>query len=39
MKKQSRPLALIIKAEYQLADIFTQAMKLADFETQTMADG
>jgi DNA-binding response OmpR family regulator len=39
MNKQSRPLALIVEDEYQLADIFTQAMKLADFETQTIADG
>ena len=29
----------IIEDEDQLADIFTQAMKLADFETQTIADG
>jgi DNA-binding response OmpR family regulator len=39
MKKQSKPLALIIEDEDQLADIFTQAMKLADFETQTIANG
>jgi len=39
MKKQSQPLALIIEDEDQLADIFTQAMKLADFETEIIADG
>jgi len=39
MKEQSKPLAFIIEDEDQLADIFTQAMKLADFETQTIADG
>ena len=39
MDKQSKPLALIVEDEDQLADIFTQAMKLADFETQTIADG
>ena len=39
MEKQSKPLAFIIEDEDQLADIFTQAMKLADFETQTIADG
>ena len=39
MKKQSNPLAYIIEDEEQLADIFTQAMKLADFETQAIADG
>ena len=39
MKKQSKPLAFIIEDEDQLADIFTQAMKLADFETQTIANG
>jgi DNA-binding response OmpR family regulator len=38
MNEPSRPLALIIEDEYQLADIFTQAMKLADFETQTIAN-
>jgi DNA-binding response OmpR family regulator len=39
MKKQSQPLALIIEDEDQLADIFTQAIKLAGFETQTIANG
>ena len=39
MDIQSKPLALIVEDEDQLADIFTQAMKLADFETQTIADG
>ena len=39
MNKQSKPLAFIIEDEDQLADIFTQAMKLADFETETIADG
>jgi len=39
MEKRPKPLAVIIEDEDQLADIFTQAMKLADFETQTIADG
>jgi two-component system, OmpR family, response regulator VicR len=39
MDKQSQPLALIIEDEDQLADIFTQAMKLADFQTHIIADG
>jgi DNA-binding response OmpR family regulator len=39
MKNKSNPLAVIIEDEDQLADIFTQAMKLAEFETQTIANG
>jgi len=39
MNKQTKPLAFIVEDEDQLADIFTQAMNLADFETQTIADG
>jgi DNA-binding response OmpR family regulator len=39
MDKISQPLAIIIEDEDQLADIFTQAMKLANFETLTIADG
>ena len=39
MDSQSKPLALIIEDEEQLADIFTQAMNLAGFETQAIANG
>jgi DNA-binding response OmpR family regulator len=39
MEKQSQPLAFIVEDADQLADIFTQAMKLAGFETQTIANG
>jgi len=39
MNDQSLPLALIVEDEEQLADIFTQAMKFADFETQTISNG
>jgi DNA-binding response OmpR family regulator len=39
MKKQNQPLALIIEDEDQLADIFAQAIELAGFETQTIANG
>jgi DNA-binding response OmpR family regulator len=39
MEKQTQPLALIIEDEDQLADIFAQAIKLAGFETQTIANG
>jgi CheY-like chemotaxis protein len=34
-----KPLALIIEDDDSLADIFTQAMKIAGFEIQTVADG
>ncbi|MGB8214895.1 MAG: response regulator [Anaerolineales bacterium] len=39
MENQSRPLAYIVEDDDQLADIFTQAMKAADFETQTIGNG
>jgi len=39
MYEQLKPLAFIIEDEESLADIFTQAMNLADFETRTIADG
>jgi DNA-binding response OmpR family regulator len=35
----TNPLALIIEDDDSLTDIFTQAMKLAGFEIQTVADG
>ncbi len=35
----TNPLALIIEDNDSLTDIFTQAMKLAGFEIQTVADG
>jgi len=36
---QQKPLALIIEDNDSLADIFTQAMKIAGFDIQTVADG
>jgi DNA-binding response OmpR family regulator len=39
MKDQSKPLAYIVEDDDQLSDIFTQAMKMADFETLTASDG
>ena len=39
MKTQVKPLALIIEDNDSLTDIFTQAMKVADFETQAIANG
>jgi DNA-binding response OmpR family regulator len=39
MNYQTKPLAYIIEDDDQLADIFTQAIKMAGFETQTVADG
>jgi len=39
MNKQVKPLVFIIEDDDQLADIFTQAMKLAGFEAQTITDG
>jgi two-component system, NtrC family, phosphoglycerate transport system response regulator PgtA len=39
MNDQTKPLAYIIEDDDQLADIFTQAIKMAGFETQTVADG
>jgi CheY-like chemotaxis protein len=35
----TKPLAVIIEDDDSLADIFTQAMKIAGFEIQTIADG
>jgi DNA-binding response OmpR family regulator len=39
MNKGSKPLAYIIEDDDQLADIFTQAMKMAGFTTQTIGNG
>ena len=39
MKRQTKPLAIIIEDDISLTDIFAQAMKQADFDTQTVADG
>ena len=39
MNNQSNPLAYIVEDDDQLADIFTQAMKLAGFETMTEENG
>ena len=39
MKDQSKPLAFIVEDDDQLSDIFTQAMKMADFEILTASDG
>ena len=39
MKKQAKPLAFIIEDDNSLADIFTQAVRMADFETQTASNG
>jgi DNA-binding response OmpR family regulator len=39
MKDHSKPLAYIVEDDDQLSDIFTQAMKMADFETLTASDG
>ena len=36
---ETNPLALIIEDNDSLTDIFTQAMKIAGFEIQTVADG
>ena len=36
---QQKPLALIIEDNDSLADIFTQAMKIAGFDIQAVADG
>ena len=39
MSTQTKPLAFIIEDDSQLTDIFQQAMIMADFETQTIANG
>jgi DNA-binding response OmpR family regulator len=39
MNTQTKPLAFIIEDNDSLTDIFAQAMKIADFETQTVANG
>ena len=39
MENPSKPLAYIVEDDDQLADIFAQAMKMADFETLAIANG
>lgn len=39
MKTPAKPLAFIIEDDDSLADIFAQAMKIAGFEVQTVANG
>ena len=39
MKTQAKPLAFIVEDNDSLSDIFTQAMKIAGYDTQTVANG